>query len=57
MNSKTNQKINQVTEITLIVGIDLAKHKHYACSIDERGRVLHSVVELLLPRMTQAKRP
>ncbi|WP_422655648.1 hypothetical protein [Lysinibacillus sp. RS11] len=49
MNSKTNQKINQVTENTLVVGINLAKYKHYACSIDERGRVLHSVVGLLLP--------
>ena len=40
MNSNTNQKINQVTENTLVIGIDIAKHKHYACAIDERGRVL-----------------
>lgn len=40
MNSNTNQKINQVTEDTLVIGIDIAKHKHYACAIDERGRVL-----------------
>lgn len=40
MNSNTNQKINQVTENTLVIGIDIAKNKHYACAIDERGRVL-----------------
>ena len=40
MNSNTNQKINQVTENTLVIGIDIAKKKHYACAIDERGRVL-----------------
>ncbi|KGX84689.1 IS110 family RNA-guided transposase [Pontibacillus litoralis] len=40
MNSSTNQKINQVSENTLVIGIDIAKHKHYACAIDERGRVL-----------------
>lgn len=40
MNSNTNQKINQVTEKTLVVGVDIAKFKHYACAIDERGRVL-----------------
>lgn len=40
MNFNTNHKINQVTENTLVIGIDIAKHKHYACAIDERGRVL-----------------
>lgn len=40
MNSNTNRKINQVTENTLVIGIDIAKKKHYACAIDERGRVL-----------------
>ena len=40
MNSNTNQKINQVTEKTLVIGIDIAKKKHFACAIDERGRVL-----------------
>ena len=41
MNSKTNDKINQVTEKTLVIGIDIAKYTHYACAIDERGRMLH----------------
>lgn len=40
MNFKQNQKINQVTEKTLVIGIDIAKHTHYACFVDDRGRVL-----------------
>lgn len=38
MNSKVNHKINQVTDQTLVVGIDIAKYKHYATFVDERGR-------------------
>ncbi len=40
MDFKQNQKINQVTEITLVVGVDIAKRTHYACFVDDRGRVL-----------------
>jgi len=40
MNSISNKKINQVTDQTLVVGMDIAKKKHYACFVDERGRVL-----------------
>lgn len=40
MNSMTNHKINQVTESTLVVGIDIAKRKHFATFVDERGREL-----------------
>ena len=40
MNDNINQKINQVTEDTLVIGIDIAKRKHYACAVDDRGRVL-----------------
>lgn len=40
MHSKMNNKINQVTENTLVVGIDIAKRVHYACFVDERGRVI-----------------
>ena len=40
MNFNTNEKINQVSENTLVIGIDTAKHKHFACAIDDRGRVL-----------------
>lgn len=39
-NSNMNHKINQVSEKTLVVGIDIAKKKHYACAVDDRGRVL-----------------
>lgn len=35
-----NQKINQVSEHTLVIGIDIAKQKHFACAADDRGRVL-----------------
>ncbi|MFE7065206.1 IS110 family transposase [Sutcliffiella sp. NPDC057660] len=41
MNRNMNHKINQVSENTLVIGIDIAKNKHYACAIDDRGRVLH----------------
>lgn len=40
MNRNMNHKINQVSENTLVIGIDIAKNKHYACAIDDRGRVL-----------------
>ncbi len=40
MNSNTNHKINQVSETTLVIGIDIAKQKHFACAMDDRGRVL-----------------
>ena len=35
-----SQKINQVTEHMLVVVIDIAKRTHYACFVDDRGRVL-----------------
>jgi transposase len=40
MNSKWNEKLNQVTENTLVIGVDIAKSVHYACFVDERGRVI-----------------
>ncbi|TCJ93318.1 UNVERIFIED_ORG: transposase [Anoxybacillus amylolyticus] len=40
MNCTQNHKIDQVTEQTLVVGIDIAKRTHYACFVDDRGRVL-----------------
>jgi len=44
MHSISNKKINQVTDQTLVVGMDIAKKKHYACFVDERGRVLKKIV-------------
>ena len=40
MQFKWNEKINQVTENTLVVGMDIAKRVHYAYFVDERGRVI-----------------
>lgn len=40
MDFKQNQKINQVTEKTLVVGMDIAKRTHFACFVDDRGRML-----------------
>ncbi|WP_342515391.1 IS110 family transposase [Sutcliffiella sp. FSL R7-0096] len=47
MDFKQNQKINQVTENTLVVGIDIAKRKHFACFVDDRGRVLQKSFSVL----------
>ncbi len=45
MHSKWNNKINQVTENTLVVGMDIAKRIHYTCFVDERrfSRRLHTL--------------
>jgi transposase len=43
MNSKQNRKINQVTEDTLVVGIDIGSEWHYARAFDWRGRELGGI--------------
>ncbi|ANB59545.1 IS110 family RNA-guided transposase [Anoxybacteroides amylolyticum] len=40
MNCTQNRKIEQVTDQTLVIGMDIAKQKHYAAIVDARGRVL-----------------
>lgn len=40
MHFTENKKIDQVDESTLVVGMDIAKRVHYACFVDDRGRVL-----------------
>lgn len=40
MNFTQNTKINQVTDQTLVIVMDIAKRTHYACFVDERGRIL-----------------
>lgn len=40
VNHMRNQKINQITDLTLIIGVDIAKETHYACAVDNRGREL-----------------
>lgn len=37
MNYKQNEKILQLTDKTLIIGVDIAKHKHVARAQDFRG--------------------
>lgn len=51
MNFNTNDKINQVTENTLVIGIDIAKHKHFACAVDDRGRVLQKSFPIFQSRI------
>lgn len=51
MNSNTNEKINQVSESTLVIGIDIAKSKHFACAIDDRGRVLQKSFPIVQSRI------
>lgn len=40
MNFTQNDKINQVTDKSLVIGMDIAKRTHYACMVDERGLLL-----------------
>jgi transposase len=40
MDFTQNERLDQITENTLIIGIDVAKHKHVARAIDDRGRDL-----------------
>lgn len=40
MHHMRNEKINQITDSTLIIGLDIAKETHYACAVDDRGREL-----------------
>lgn len=44
MNYTQNQKINQITEKTLVIGIDIAKDEHAARAFDFRGREFGTVI-------------
>lgn len=35
MNRNRNDRINQVQDHTLVIGIDIAKRHHYACAVDQ----------------------
>jgi len=50
MHSKLNDKINQVSENTLVIGIDIAKKKHFACASDDRGRILEKPFPIIQSR-------
>lgn len=45
MNYTQNQKIEQITEKTLIVGVDIGSRIHYARAFDWRGRELSKVLK------------
>ena len=38
MNYKQNEKIEQVTDVTLVVGVDIGSETHFARAFDNRGR-------------------
>ena len=38
MNYKQNEKIEQVTDVTLIVGVDIGSETHFARAFDNPGR-------------------
>ena len=40
MNYTQNEKIEQVTESTLVLGVDIGSFEHYARAFDYRGREL-----------------
>src|SRR5699024_9120849 len=40
MDFTQNQRLMQINENTLIIGVDIAKRKHVARAIDDRGRDL-----------------
>ena len=40
MNYTQNKKIAQVTDATMVVGIDIGRQMHYARAFDNRGREL-----------------
>lgn len=50
MHFNRNHRINQITETTLVIGVDIAKHTHYACAVDERGRELSKSFKVLQSR-------
>ena len=40
MNYTQNEKIEQATDTTLVVGVDIGSQTHYARAFDNRGREL-----------------
>lgn len=41
---RVNEKLMRITEDTIVVGIDIAKYKHYARFIDYRGNVIYKTI-------------
>ena len=48
MNYTQNEKIEQVTDSTMVVGIDIGSQIHYARAFDNRGRELTKRVFLFI---------
>ena len=40
MNYTQNEKIEQVTDTTLVIGVDVGSQLHYARAFDNRGKEL-----------------
>ena len=51
MNCKQNERINQVKDTTLVVGIDIGSTWHYARAFDCRGRELANVFKFSNTRL------
>lgn len=47
LNHNRNEKLDQVQRDTLVIGIDIAKFKHFACAFDDRGRELEKPFPVL----------
>ncbi|GEN56112.1 hypothetical protein GCM10012290_07340 [Halolactibacillus alkaliphilus] len=58
MDFTQNQRLMQITENTLIIGVDIAKRKHVARAIDDRGRdlVKRLVFENTLPGLKHSSK-
>lgn len=48
MNYTQNEKIEQVTDSTIVVGVDIGSQIHYARAFDNRGRELTKRVFLFI---------
>ena len=48
MNYTQNEKIEQVTDSTIVVGVDIGSQIHYARAFDNRGRELQNVFFLFI---------
>lgn len=51
MNYSTNVYINLVSDCTLVIGIDITKHKYYAYVVTDRDKVLLNRVILSKPKL------
>ena len=48
MNYTQNEKIEQVTDSTMVVGVDIGSQIHYARAFDNRGRELTKRIFLFI---------